>query len=90
MPDEMRVYSIKNDSWTTRWFKEFYSSEQARKAGFYKRSGVYMLSLLRLLVVLPVASHREVSSRGLAAAGYSLRVFPTTTLGRNSVPQTMH
>ena len=58
MLDKLRFYSIKNSPWMTRWFKDFCSSEQLRKAGFYKRSGASVLSLLRLLAVLPMTGFK--------------------------------
>lgn len=67
MLDKLSFYSIKNSPWMTRWFKQFCSSEQLRKAGFYKRSGASILSLLRLLAVLPMT-------------GFNLYTFKNTDL----------
>jgi len=54
MLNKLTFYTINNSSWVTSWFKQFCSSSQLQKAGFYKRSGASVLSLLRLLAVLPM------------------------------------
>lgn len=54
MWNKLTIFSINNSPWILAWFKQFCNSSDLATAGFYKRSGASVSTLLRLFVALPL------------------------------------
>lgn len=54
MWNKLTIFSINNSNWILSWSTRFCNSSDLAKCGFYKRSGVSISGLLRVLLALPL------------------------------------